>query len=205
MIITVLVALSEAEKTHKNEINQSKIDGTKRAFERFFPEDEVVIITSNVPGKHQTHFIFGELPESPQTEYATVKSVTAQLSYLEDCVYYENLKPQYLVGLQTGINTEMENVHCFTWCSMDTSGGNQTSGRSSSFAVPIRIQQEMKKGHSFEQALIEVYPRHMYPETDNGLIAVLSKGALSRTDQVESAVTMALTEQIGRYLYQPYI
>lgn len=205
MVITVLVALSDAEKVHKNEVNQSKIDGTKKAFERFFPEDEIVVITSDVPGKHQPYFVFGELPESPQTENETFESARAQNSYLDDCVYYENLKPNYLVSLQTGVSFEEEDVRCFTYSSMATSSGNQSSGRSSTFAVPLRIQQEMKRGHSFEGALTEVYPRHMYPEADNGLIAVLSKGVLTRTDQVASAVTMALVEQVGRYLYQPYI
>lgn len=149
-----------------------------------------------------------QLEKNPQSEYGARWNANLQLEVLKDMTDDTNEHVDFFVAVETGVY-EYHYYHqsglCFDLAIIAKSVGFPTYGHSSNFILPPRIYQEMNRGNTFEEAVKIVFPRHMYSEADDGLIAILSKGALTRKDQVASAVMMALLEQTSPYLYQLYI
>lgn len=207
-MITVFIALADLEKTSQKEVDQSKLDGTRQAFERFFPSEEIMIIGKHILVKNW-HIRWGYLLEkNPQNENGARENANLQLEVLKDMADDTNEHADFFVAVETGVyeyHYYYQNGLCFDLAIISKSAGFPTYGHSSNFILPPHIYQEMKRGNTFEEAVKIVFPRHMYAEADDGLIAILSRGALTRKDQVASAVMMALLEQTNPYLYQFHI
>ncbi|HBY05756.1 MAG: Inosine/xanthosine triphosphatase [candidate division TM6 bacterium GW2011_GWE2_42_60] len=178
--------------------NRSKIEGTRIAFERFFPEENWMVIGKSVPveamiEREVSSGCQGAVSEQPRDEQETIRGAFLRSKYLMDLEMEEATEQEssFCVALEAGVAPHGNGLLAFTWAAISHGGKPPVYGRSSSFILPPRIVEAMNQGATMIEACKLVYP-DMNPNPEDGLVSILSSGALTRTDQSSSAVLMAL-------------
>lgn len=185
--------------------NRAKIDGTALAFERFYSDEQFTAIGQTVPSPDTKVFWYGELVEQPQTDEDTRHGAFTRLKYLIDLNVTHGQTPDFYVAIEAGVAPYENKLVAFSWAAVSDGAHVESYGKSSSFILPPRIVEEIQKGLTLLEACKIVYPQHMNPNAKDGLISILSNGAVTRTELSAQAVMMALLEIKTRALYGKFI
>lgn len=95
------------------------------------------------------------------------------------------------VGIETGVVERGGDLYSSLVCVIADRGGRTTEGHGSSFMYPSKVAELVRSGRSVEKAFEEAFKLEDM-RTMGGLIGFLTKGALTREQLTEQAVTAAM-------------
>lgn len=163
--------------------NKGKIEGAKRAFEKYFNDVEIVGISAA-----------SDVPEQPVNE-ETPQGAKNRVKNLKQYAIQNNIKADYFVSIESGMMNSLGNWMIVNIAVVEDKNGVESVASSSGFPVPERLVDEIKtKG-------LGVVMDTIFSEEDlrsrGGGIQLLTHGVVSRIDLTEVAFEMALTKFIN--------
>ena len=166
--------------------NKGKIEGAKRAFEKFFDDVEVVGISAS-----------SDVPEQPVNE-ETWQGAKNRVKNLKAFAKENNIDADYFVSIESGMMNSLGSWMIVNIAVVEDKNGLESVSSSPGFPVPERLVEKIK-----EIGFGQVMDNH-FNESDlrsrGGGIQLLTHDAVSRIDLTELAFVMALTKFInGEY------
>ena len=166
--------------------NKGKIEGAKRAFEKFFDGVEVVGISAS-----------SDVPEQPVNE-ETWQGAKNRVKNLKVFAKENNIEADYFVSIESGMMNSLGSWMIVNIAVVEDKNGLESVSSSPGFPVPERLVEKIK-----EIGFGQVMDNH-FNESDlrsrGGGIQLLTHDAVSRIDLTELAFVMALTKFInGEY------
>lgn len=182
--------------------NHAKIGGVRTAFKQLYADLEFDVAAKRVEETAAGKLQYGPLLEQPLTDEETRRCALVRLAYLRDLASMESENPEFYVAIEGGLAPYEDTFIVFSWAVVAHPGGPARAGRSASFIVPPRIAMEISKGRTMLEGCQIVCPPETNPNGRDGLIAILSGGALWRTDLSAQAVAMALLVLKNQQFYE---
>lgn len=163
--------------------NKGKIEGAKRAFEKFFEDVEVVGVSAS-----------SDVPEQPINEQ-TSQGAKNRVENLKLYARENDVEADFFVSIESGMMNSLGSWMIVNIAVVEDKNGLQSISSSSGFPVPERLVDEIKtKG-------LGVVMDTIFSEEDlrsrGGGIQLLTHGVVSRIDLTEVAFEMALTKFIN--------
>ena len=168
--------------------NKGKIEGAKRAFEKFFDNVEIegVSAESNVP----------EQPVNDETYHGAKNRVKNLKSYAKE----NQLKADYYVSIESGLMNSLGNWMIVNIAVIEDSKGNQSIASSPGFPVPERLVEKIKQ-ETFGCVMDEIFNESDLRSYGGG-IQLLTHNVVSRIDLTEVAFVMALTKFVNGEIWR---
>ena len=166
--------------------NKGKIEGTKRAFEKYFNDVEIIGISAQ-----------SDVPEQPVNE-ETWQGAKNRVKNLKQLAKENNIDADYFVAIESGMLNSLGNWMIINIAVVEDKNGLESVSCSPGFPVPEKLVEKIK-----EIGLGQVMDNH-FNESDlrsrGGGIQLLTHDVVSRIDLTEVAFEMALTKFInGEY------
>ena len=168
--------------------NKGKIEGAKRAFEKYFNDVEIIGISAQ-----------SDVPEQPVNE-ETWQGAKNRVKNLKQLAKENNIDADYFVAIESGMLNSLGNWMIINIAVVEDKNGLESVSCSPGFPVPERLVEKIK-----EIGLGQVMDNH-FNESDlrsrGGGIQLLSNGVVSRIDLAELAFEMALTKFINGEIWK---
>ncbi len=166
--------------------NKGKVEGAKRAFEKYFENVEVVGISAE-----------SNVPEQPVNE-ETWQGAKNRVKNLKQYAKENSLEADYFVSIESGMMNSLGSWMIVNIAVVEDKNGLESISCSPGFPVPEKLVEKIK-----EIGLGQVMDNH-FNESDlrsrGGGIQLLTHDVVSRIDLTELAFEMALTKFInGEY------
>ena len=166
--------------------NKGKVEGAKRAFEKFF--DDVEIVGISAPS---------DVPEQPVND-ETWQGAKNRVKNLKQIAKEKGIEADYFVSIESGMMNSLGSWMIVNIAVVEDKNGLESVSSSPGFPVPERLVEKIK-----EIGLGQVMDNH-FGESDlrsrGGGIQLLTHDVVSRIDLTELAFEMALTKFInGEY------
>lgn len=163
--------------------NKGKIEGAKRAFEKYFKNVEVVGVSAA-----------SDVPEQPVNE-ETYQGAKNRVKNLKNYARENDIEADFFVSIESGMMNSLGSWMIVNIAVIEDKNGLESISSSSGFPVPERLVEEIKtKG-------LGVVMDSIFSEEDlrsrGGGIQLLTHGVVSRIDLTEVAFEMALTKFIN--------
>lgn len=163
--------------------NKGKIEGARRAFEKYFADVEVVGISAP-----------SDVPEQPVNN-ETWQGAKNRVKNLKQIAKEENIEADYFVSIESGMMNSLGSWMIVNIAVVEDKNGEESISSSSGFPVPDKLVEKIKtKGLGFVMD-------NIFSEEDlrsrGGGIQLLTHGVVSRIDLTEVAFEMALTKFIN--------
>ena len=163
--------------------NKGKIEGAKRAFEKFFGSVEIEGIAAS-----------SDVPEQPVNE-ETWQGAKNRVSNLKNYALQNNLEADYYISIESGMMNSLGSWMIVNIAVVEDKNGLVSISCGPGFPVPERLVEKIK-----EVGLGEVMD-NIFNEEDlrsrGGGIQLLTHGIVSRIDLTELAFEMALTKFVN--------
>lgn len=166
--------------------NKGKVEGAKRAFEKYFKDVEVVGISAS-----------SDVPEQPVND-ETFWGAKNRVKNLKQIARENNIEADYFVAIESGMMNSLGSWMIVNIAVVEDKNGLESVSSSPGFPVPEKLVEKIK-----EIGLGQVMDNH-FNESDlrsrGGGIQLLTHDVVSRIDLTEVAFEMALTKFInGEY------
>ena len=166
--------------------NKGKVEGAKRAFEKYFENVEVVGISAE-----------SNVPEQPVNE-ETWQGAKNRVKNLKQYAKENDIEADYFVSIESGMMNSLGSWMIVNIAVVEDKNGLESVSCSPGFPVPEKLVEKIK-----EIGLGQVMDNH-FNESDlrsrGGGIQLLTHDVVSRIDLTELAFEMALTKFInGEY------
>lgn len=166
--------------------NKGKVEGAKRAFEKYFNDVEIIGISAP-----------SDVSEQPVNE-ETWQGAKNRVKNLKNLAKENNVDADYFVSIESGMLNSLGSWMIVNIAVVEDKTGVQSVSCSPGFPVPERLVEKIK-----EIGLGQVMDNH-FNESDlrsrGGGIQLLTHDVVSRIDLTEVAFEMALTKFInGEY------
>ena len=166
--------------------NKGKVEGAKRAFEKFFDDVEVVGLSAS-----------SDVPEQPVND-ETWQGAKNRVKNLKQIAKEKGIEADYFVSIESGMMNSLGSWMIVNIAVVEDKNGLESVSSSPGFPVPERLVEKIK-----EIGLGQVMDNH-FGESDlrsrGGGIQLLTHDVVSRIDLTELAFEMALTKFInGEY------
>lgn len=166
--------------------NKGKVEGAKRAFEKYFKDVEVVGISAP-----------SDVPEQPVND-ETFWGAKNRVKNLKQIAKENNIDADYFVSIESGMMNSLGSWMIVNIAVVEDKNGLESVSSSPGFPVPEKLVEKIK-----EIGLGQVMDNH-FNESDlrsrGGGIQLLTHDVVSRIDLTEIAFEMALTKFInGEY------
>lgn len=163
--------------------NPGKIEGCKRAFERYFDNVEIegIPVSSNVPDQP----FDSEVLQGARNRVANVKKFAIE----------NNIEADYYVAIEGGITTSLGTIIEMNIAVVEDNNNIQSVGTSQGFPIPERYMDEIKETN-FGMLMDRLLDGKELSKGKGG-IGILTKEQVSRIDITENAFIMALTTHIN--------
>lgn len=166
--------------------NKGKVEGAKRAFEKYFDNVEVVGISAP-----------SDVPEQPVND-ETFWGAKNRVKNLKQIAKENNIDADYFVSIESGMMNSLGSWMIVNIAVVEDKNGLESVSSSPGFPVPEKLVEKIK-----EIGLGQVMDNH-FNESDlrsrGGGIQLLTHDVVSRIDLTEIAFEMALTKFInGEY------
>lgn len=166
--------------------NKGKVEGAKRAFEKYFDNVEVVGISAP-----------SDVPEQPVND-ETFWGAKNRVKNLKQIAKENNIDADYFVAIESGMMNSLGSWMIVNIAVVEDKNGLESVSSSPGFPVPEKLVEKIK-----EIGLGQVMDNH-FNESDlrsrGGGIQLLTHDVVSRIDLTEIAFEMALTKFInGEY------
>lgn len=166
--------------------NKGKVEGAKRAFEKYF--DDVEIVGISAPS---------DVPEQPVND-ETFWGAKNRVKNLKQIAKEKGIDADYFVAIESGMMNSLGSWMIVNIAVVEDKNGLESISSSPGFPVPEKLVEKIK-----EIGLGQVMDNH-FNESDlrsrGGGIQLLTHDVVSRIDLTEIAFEMALTKFInGEY------
>ena len=166
--------------------NKGKVEGAKRAFEKYFKDVEVVGISAP-----------SDVPEQPVND-ETFWGAKNRVKNLKQIAKENKIEADYFVAIESGMMNSLGSWMIVNIAVVEDKNGLESVSSSPGFPVPEKLVEKIK-----EIGLGQVMDNH-FNESDlrsrGGGIQLLTHDVVSRIDLTEIAFEMALTKFInGEY------
>jgi len=166
--------------------NKGKVEGAKRAFEKYF--DDVEIVGISAPS---------DVPEQPVND-ETFWGAKNRVKNLKQIAKEKGIDADYFVAIESGMMNSLGSWMIVNIAVVEDKNGLESVSSSPGFPVPEKLVEKIK-----EIGLGQVMDNH-FNESDlrsrGGGIQLLTHDVVSRIDLTEIAFEMALTKFInGEY------
>lgn len=163
--------------------NKGKIEGAKKAFEKYFENVEVVgvSVASDVP----------EQPVNDETYQGAINRITNLKAYAHE----NNIEADFYVAIESGLMNNLGAWMVINIAAIEDFNGTQSISCGSGFPVPERLVEKIKK-ETLGNVMNEIFNEEDLRSRGGG-ISLLSHGNVSRIDITETAFEMALTKFIN--------
>lgn len=158
--------------------NLVKIEAARLGFVKMFPQDkfefEGVSVASGVS-------------DQPMTEEETVTGAKNRARNAQ------NEKPvaDYWIGIEGGIGDKDNKMTAFAWIHCISKDGIESTGKTGSFFLPLKVASLIREGKEFSEADDIVFGRENSKQS-NGTIGILTNDVITRTSYYTEAIILAL-------------
>ena len=163
--------------------NKGKVEGAKRAFEKFFGDVEVVGISAP-----------SDVPEQPVNE-ETWNGAKNRVNNLKKYANENNIEADFFVSIESGMMNSLGSWMIVNIAVVEDKNGLNSISASPGFPVPERLVEKIK------EVGLGVVMDDIFSEEDlrsrGGGIQLLTHGVVSRIDLTEVAFEMALTKFVN--------
>ena len=163
--------------------NPSKIEGAKRAFDKFFDNVEIIGVdaSSNV----------ADQPFNEDVLQGAKNRVEVVKQYAKD----NNIDADFYIAIEAGIVDYFKEFVNFNVSFIENKDGLQSVGVSQGFSIPERLIPEIKSD-GLGRTMDKIFSGHDLGKSVGG-ISFLTKETVTRMDIVENSFTMALIKFIN--------
>ena len=164
--------------------NQGKIEGAKRALEKYFNDIEItgIPVESNV----------SEQPVNAEI-YNGAKN---RVRNLKEYVKENNIEADLYLSIESGINNALGRWMITNIAVIEDNADFESYGTSPSFPVPDRLVKDIIDT-DLSQVMNKLFTKDDERHNKGGGIQLLTHNRISRIDLTETAFIMALTEYIN--------
>lgn len=167
--------------------NPVKINATKNAFEKMFPEEqfefEGVKIESGVS-------------DQPMTDEETRRGAISRAQNAKLAV----TNADYWVGIEGGVDVHYGEMHTFAWVIILDKNGRKGSEKTATHQLPVKVVELIKQGVELAHADDQIFNRKDSGK-QNGSVGLLTSDVVTRTTYYEMAVALALVPFKNSELY----
>ena len=171
--------------------NPGKVEGAKRALEKYF--EKVEIISVNVPSN------VSEQPIGKETYQGALNRVDNLIKYVQE----NNAEADLYMAIESGMLSEMGFWAITNIAVIKNPKGEMGVGASSSFPVPNKYVESIKK-ETLGTVMDRIFTKSDLHNSTGG-IGLLTKEVLTRIDLTEQAFIMALTPFINQETWKDEI
>lgn len=164
--------------------NEAKIEGAKRALERYFEEVEIEGIK-----------VESDVADQPvnQEIYEGAKN---RVRNLKEFAKKNKIEADLFLGIESGIQMALGEWMITNVAVIENKTNYQSCGTSPSFPVPEKYVKPIIRTN-LKEVMNEVFGKEEERHNHGGGIKILTKGQVSRIDLTEQAFIMALTCHIN--------
>lgn len=168
--------------------NPVKIEATKIAFEKAFPEENIEVVGESVKSG---------VSDNPMTDEETYTGAKNRAETL-----YKDFENEYdfFVGIEGGVDTLHEDMIAFVWMFVIRKDGKISSNRSSFFRLPKKVAELVKQGYELGTADDIVF-KDKNSKQKQGAIGILTKNLLTRTSFYADTLIITLIPFMWEDLY----
>lgn len=163
--------------------NKGKIEGAKRAFEKFFEDVEVV----GIPAE-------SDVPEQPVND-ETWLGAKNRVKNLKAYAKNNGIESDYFISIESGMVNSLGSWMIVNIAVVEDKTGLQSISSSPGFPVPERLVEKIKE-IGLGDLMNEIFDEEDLHSRGGG-IQLLTNGVVSRIDLTELAFEMALTKFIN--------
>jgi inosine/xanthosine triphosphatase len=156
--------------------NPVKINATKLAFEKIFPDDKFEFVGESAPSG---------VADQPMTDLETLQGAKNRAKHI-----MENVEGDYWVGIEGGLEEENGKLEAFAWvfiCSKSMEGWS----RSATFTLPKEISELVRNGTELGIA-DDKFSNRVNSKQGNGTVGLVTNDVITRTLYYEQPVILAL-------------
>ena len=163
--------------------NKGKIEGAKRAFEKFFEDVEII----GMPAE-------SDVPEQPVNE-ETWQGAKNRVDNLKKIAKENGVEADYFVAIESGMMNSLGSWMIVNIAVVEDKTGLQSVSSSPGFPVPERLVERIKE-IGLGDLMNEIFNEEDLHSRGGG-IQLLTLGKVSRIDLTELAFEMALTKFVN--------
>lgn len=158
--------------------NPVKINATRAAFEKMFPDEELTIEGVSVGSG---------VSDQPMTDDETFVGASNRAANAATAI------PQadYWVGLEGGLEEKNGEMEAFAWMCVRSKDGRIGKGRSATLFLPSEVAKLVKQGKELGDADDIVFGKTNSKQA-NGAVGLLTGDVMTRSDSYEAAMILAL-------------
>lgn len=168
--------------------NKGKVEGAKRAFEKFFEGVEVVGVPAG-----------SDVPDQPVNE-ETWQGANNRVKNLRNYATQNEVDADYFVAIESGLTNALGSWMIVNIAVIENKDGLQSVASSSGFPVPERLVDKIKE-IGLGDVMNEIFNEEDLHSRGGG-IQLLTQGKVSRIDLTEVAFEMALTKFVNGEIWK---
>ena len=168
--------------------NKGKVEGAKRAFDKFFKDVEVIGISAP-----------SDVPEQPVNEETWI-GANNRVENLKKQAKESGVNADYYVSIESGMTNTLGSWMITNIAVVEDKNGIKSVSSSPSFPVPDKLVEKIKE-IGLGQLMDEVFNGDELHNSGGG-IQLLTHGVVSRIDLTELAFEMALTKFINGEIWK---
>ena len=165
--------------------NQGKVDGAKRALEKYFDN----VIVERIPADSAV----GEQPLTNEIYDGAKNRVKNLKKYCKE----NNIEADLFLSIESGINNLLGRWMITNIAIIEDNKDFESYGTSPSFPVPERLVEDVINT-DLSKVMDKVFEKDEERHNKGGGIQLLTKNKVTRIDLTELAFTMALTKYINK-------
>ncbi len=165
--------------------NSGKIEGAKRALERYFDNVEIEGIA-----------VSSDVKEQPVNE-EICEGVKNRVNNLKMYAKENNIKADLYLAIESGIARLFGHWMIINFSLIEDNDSFESYGMGPAFPVPDRLVDKIIDT-DLSKVADEIFCKDENRHNSGGMIKLLSKDAVSRIDLTESAFIMAITKYINK-------
>ena len=169
--------------------NQGKIEGAKRALQRYFDNIEI----EGIP-------VSSEVSEEPVNEEIYVGAKNRVRNVKKYCKEHA-IKADLYVSSESGIYNSLGRWLITNIAVIEDDGDFESYGTSPSFPVPEKFVKQIIET-DLSQIMNQIFSKDDERHNKGGAIQLLTHNAISRIDLTELAFIMALTKYINKDIWR---
>lgn len=158
--------------------NPVKIEGTKDAFQRTFPEVEFAFEGTKVSSG---------VKDQPDTDEETIRGARNRIAALRIL----DPSADYYVGLEGGVEKIDGKMFAFAWAVVANHTGKIGEARTASFMLPPQVASLIEEGVELGHANDQVFGTENSKQK-NGALGILTNDLITRTSEYSSTIILAL-------------
>ena len=158
--------------------NPVKINATKAAFAKMFPDETFTV--ESVP-------IQSDVSDQPKTDEETYRGAYNRAMNARQA----SPDADYWVGLEGGIEAKDTEMEAFAWMYVQSKEGLSGKGRTGTFFLPPQVAELILQGKELGEADDIVFGQ-INSKQQNGAVGLLTHNAITRSGYYEIALVLAL-------------